>query len=99
MCGRYVSLHIQETIGHWALPVPFQLPQMVTAREDRQGIAASLLPRAGNIDLCSIDGNGAQLFVTVIEIREAAFLQLGFSTKHDSQPLVTLFQRFLEDLT
>lgn len=97
MCGRYVSLHIQETIGHRALPVPFQLPQMDTAREDRQGIAASLSPRAGNIDLCSIDGNGAQLFVTVIEIREAAFLQLGFSTKHDSTTSNTLskiFRRF-----
>lgn len=88
---------LAHTRDHWALPVPFQLPQTGTAREDRQGVAASLPPRAGNISLCSTDGNGAQVFVTVIQIREAAFLQLGFSTKHDSttgNALSKIFRRF-----
>lgn len=48
MCGRCVSLHIPETIGHQALPVPFQLPQTGTAGEGREGITACLPPRAGN---------------------------------------------------
>lgn len=67
---------LARTKGHWALPVPFQLPPTGTAGEDRQGIAAGLPPGAGNIFLCSTDGSGAQLFVMVREIREAALVML-----------------------